>query len=133
MQKYDFGLDGTNRTCHFKLSIDRYRSNRPQQWVQFMKFMFPNTSNTNTDEWLLKFDTLFQSINYWLNSERSKTPFHSSLTQTVHNLSKSRQLITILNRMKLASSYDSMKWINILLALKIVADILPNRCAINDL
>ena len=75
-KKYDFGLDGTSCTSHdVKLSIDRYRSNRPQQWMQFMKFMFPNTSNTNTDEWLLKFDTLFQFTHYWLLLEEVKPHF----------------------------------------------------------
>ena len=96
-----------------------------------MKYMFPNTSNTNTDEWLLKFDTLFQFIHYWLSSGRSKTPFHCSLTQTVHNLSRSRQLVDIMNRMNLAISYDSMKRINTSVAQKMVEDTLPNRCPVS--
>ncbi|KAK4291456.1 hypothetical protein Pmani_035718 [Petrolisthes manimaculis] len=128
-KNYDFGLEATYCTSEdVKLSLDHYRSHRPQQWLQFMKFMFPNTSNTNTDEWLLKFDTLFQFIHYWLSSGRNRTPFHCSLTQTVHNLSRSRQLVDIMNRMNLAISYDSMQRLNTAVAQKMVEETLPNRC-----
>jgi hypothetical protein len=133
-KNYEFGLDATYCTSQdVKLSMDRYRSHRPQQWMQFMKYMFPNTSNTNTDEWLLKFDTLFQFMHYWFSSGRSKTPFHCSLTQTVHNLSRSRQLIDIMNRLNLAISYDSMKRINTSVAQKMVEDTLPNRCPVSSM
>ena len=98
-----------------------------------MKYMFPNTSNTDTDEWLLKFDTLFQFINYWLSSGRSKTRFHCSLTPTVHKLSRSRQLIDIMNRFYLAISYDSMKRINTSVVPKMVEDTLPNRCPVSSM
>ena len=70
-------------------------------------------------------------LTYWVNSG-SKTPFHCTLTQTVHNLSRSRQLIDILNRMNLAISYDSMKRINTLLAEKMVVDTLTNRCPLSS-
>ena len=112
--------------------MDSYKSHRPQQWMQFMKYMFPNTSNTNTDEWFLKFDTLFQFMHYWLSPGRNKTPFHCSLTQTVHNLSRSIQLIDIMNRLNLAISYDSMKRINTSLGQKMVEDTLPNRCPVSS-
>ena len=131
-KSYDFGLDETYCTSEdVKISMDRYKSHRPPKWLQFIKNMFPNTSNTNTDEWLLKFDTLFQFMHYWLSPGRSKTPFHCSLTQSVHNLSRSRQLIDIMNRLNLAISYDSMKRINTLVAQKMVEDTLPNRCPVS--
>ena len=133
-KNYEFGLDATYCTNEdVKISMDRYKSHRPQQWMQFMKYMFPNTINTNTDEWLLKFDTLFQMIKYWLSSGRSKTPLHCSLTQTVHNLSRSRQLIDIMNRLNLAISYDSMKRMNTSAAQKMVEDTLPNRCPVSSM
>ena len=132
-KNYEFALDATYCTSDdVTLSMDHYRSHRPQQWMQFIKYMFPNTSNTNTDEWLLKFDTLFQFMHYWLSSGKSKTPFHCSLTQTVHNLSRSRQLIDIMNRLNLAISYDSMKRINTSMAQEMVEKTHPNRCPVSS-
>ena len=131
-KNYDFGLDATYCTSEdVKISMNRYISHRPKQWMKFMKYMFPNTSNTNTDEWLPKFNTLFQFVHYWLSSG-SKTPFHCSLTQTVHNMSRSRLLINVMNRMNLAISYDSMQRINTSVALKMVEDTLPNRCPVSS-
>ena len=97
-----------------------------------MKYMFPNASNTNTNEWLLTFYMLFKFMHYWLSSRRNKTPFQCSLTQTVHNLPRSRQLIDIMNKLNLAISYDSMKRINTSLGQKMVEDILLNRCPVSS-
>ena len=66
-----------------------------------------------------------------MSAKQSFFTGNCSLTQTVHNLSRSRQLVDIMNRMNLAISYDSMKRINTSVAQKMVEDTLPNRCPVS--
>ena len=84
-----------------------------------------------TDEWLLKFDVLFQFMYYWINQGRI-TPFHGSMAQAIHTLSKSRQLIDITNRLNLCISYDSMKRLSTAYAQKLVDDTKPNKCPLSS-
>ena len=52
-KEYDFGLKSTYCTSEdLALSMQHYTENRPQKWLAFFKRLFPNTSNTNTKEWL---------------------------------------------------------------------------------
>lgn len=97
----------------------------------FVQNMFPSASTTCTDEWLLKFDTVFQIFSYWLNSGKM-TPIHCSLAQTVNSLSQSRQRMDIMNRLGLSMSYDSMKRIDTTIAERMAEDTLPNRCPVSD-
>ena len=85
VKAFDFGLD--NSICNGDdviLSMDKYKSNRPKTWLEFVRYLFPGRSTTESEGWLLKFDTVFQ--------------LHCSLAHTLHSLSKSRQLLEITNR-----------------------------------
>ena len=47
-KNYNFGLNLTYCTSEdVKVSMEHYRLHRPEQWMQFIKNMFPNTSNTD--------------------------------------------------------------------------------------
>ena len=108
-KEYNFQLDYTYCTSDdLAISMSNYTRNRPKKWLEFMKLMFPNTSNTNTNEWLLKFDTLFQFMHYWL-TKGNKTPLHCTLAQSIHNLTGQRNPIDICNRLNFSISYDTMK------------------------
>ena len=47
---------------------------------------------------------------------KKKTPMHISITNTVHDLTRSKQLISILNRIGLGISYDELERIDSALA-----------------
>ena len=55
----NFGLD--NSLClasGVSYSLERYRKNRPPEWLKFISYLFPERIKGN--DWLLKFDSAFQ-------------------------------------------------------------------------
>ena len=115
-KQLDFGLqDSLCKSEDIKLAMKNYQDHRPKKWLELFQNVFPNTVSTKTEEWLIKFDTVFQIIYYWIN-HGTITPLHCSLAETVHNLSQCRQLLDIMNRMGLCMSYDSMKRIDATIA-----------------
>ena len=131
VKAFDFGLDDS--ICNgddVNLSMDKYKSNRPKKWLEFVRYLFPGRSTTESECWLLKFDTVFQVLFYWMTNCKM-TPLHCSLAHTLHSLSKSRQLLEITNRHGLTVSYHTMKRIDTTIANKMVNDTLPYRCPVS--
>ena len=56
------------------------------------------------DSSFLKFDASFQFFSSWISG--LKTPMHCGITQAVHCLTKSRELIDIINRFGFGIGYD---------------------------
>lgn len=94
-----------------RLSMDRYYESRPTEWLRFVKELFANSRHKQQDAWMVKFDTIFQMFFNWLTGKM--TPMHCALTQMIHNVSKSREIIDALNKYGIGMSYDSMKRIDV--------------------
>ena len=109
-----------------------YSMNRPEKWLKFIGNLFPYLSNLESDEWMVKFDFIFQFLHYWMTNGKI-TPVHCSFAQTIHTLTKSRQLIDMSNRLNLCVSYDTMKRFSTAYAQKLVDETMPNKCPLSKL
>ena len=75
-------------------------------------------SNTSNERQIL---SICQDIIHCSTNGRVKTPKHAGLAITVHHLTSSRRLITLLNKMGHCSSYDEMRAIDTSAALEVLA------------
>ena len=64
--------------------------------------------------------TIFQIACYDINNGNIKTPLHVSIGQAVHEISRSKQLIQILNRLGICMSYDEIERQNCSLSLRTI-------------
>ena len=75
-------------------------------------------SNTSNERQIL---SSCQDIIHCSTNGRLKTPKHGGLAITVHHLTSSRRLITLLNKMGHCSSYDEMRAIDTSAPLEVLA------------
>lgn len=126
----DFGLkDSVCNSNDVKLSLQHYKKNRPQTWVRLFKCIFENMQSTQSEQWLLRFDTIFQIVCYWITG--TVTPLSCSLAQTVNTLSQSRKLIDIMNRHGLTISYDSIRRYDTAIAESLIELTGEHRCPVS--
>ena len=64
--------------------------------------------------------TIFQIACYNINNGTIKTPLHVSIGQTVNEISRSKQLIQILDRLAICISYDEIERQNCSLSVRII-------------
>ena len=75
-------------------------------------------SNTSHERQIL---SICQDIIHCSTKGRVKTPKHAELAITVHHLTSSGRLITLLNKMRHCSSYDKIQAIDTSAALEVLA------------
>ena len=75
-------------------------------------------SNTSNEHQIL---SICQDIIHCSTNGRVKTPKHAGLAITVHHLTSSRRLVTLLNKMGHCSSYDETQAIDTSAALEVLA------------
>ena len=129
IKQFGFGLEGTlclPGDCN--LSLQNYKHDRPSQWMEFVSHFFPG--RTRGDAWHLKFDTLYQFIWHWITGKM--TPIHIAITETIHCLSKSREMIDIFTKLGYSISYDTMKRFDVDIAHMITEKAGENRCPVSD-
>ena len=110
-KNFDFNLEGTyNLAEDCSISYDIYTENRPESWVRFFNVLFPyRTKSTPIQR---KCDTLFQIFHYVLNSGTNHTPLHVSVAELLHDDSRAKLVIGVLNRLGLCISYDELQRID---------------------
>ena len=47
-----------------------------------------------------------------VNNGQKKTPMHVGLSETVHDICRSKELVKIMNHMRLCWSYDEVEWLD---------------------
>ena len=126
---FDFNLDDTycdiddiNKSSSF------YQENRLDAWETFFNSLF--TTRENSDNIQRKTCYIFQFIYYMLHNGRKKTPLHISLAQSIHDKTRSKQLIQIFNRMGICISYDEIERIDNGLTYRTIARASENRVPI---
>ena len=110
------------------LASQIFKDNRPSEWLRFISYLFPGRKKES--EWLLRFDTLYQIIWNWVF--KKTTPMHVGVTEMIHCLTKSKELIDTFNRMGFCMSYDAMKRVDVGIADSIIASAGINRCPLSD-
>ena len=116
---FDFELEGS-----FKSAEDVDISNcllslrRPQLWDKFFDIIFPQ--RTNSMHVQRKCDAIFQIVHYIIHNGHKQTPLHISLAELIHDNSRSKILIEILNKLGLCIGYHEMEKIDMGLAKRVV-------------
>ena len=89
-----------------------------------LKIIYQNhgtySSKTFLTRTLKTLKTIFQIACYNINNGTIKTPLHVSVGQTIHEISLSKQLIQILNRLGICMSYDEVERQNCSLSLRTI-------------
>ena len=107
-KKYDFQLDETyNLAEDCDISYDTFTRNRPQGWVKFFDALFPYRIHSYPIQ--RKCDTIFQIFHYIMHNGKSHNPFHVSLAELLHDNSRAKLVIDILNKLGLCISYDEVQ------------------------
>ena len=82
---------------NIKVSYVQYTNKLPELWEFFFNCMFPHQVKSE---------------------QRTKTQFHISLSQVIHDTSRSKTFINRMNKLGLSISYDEIGKIDIVLAWK---------------
>ena len=107
-RKYEFQLEETyNLAEDCDISYEIFTKNRPQSWVKFFDILFPFRIQSNPIQ--RKCDTIFQIFHYSLHQGKKHNPFHVSLAELLHNDSRAKLVINILNKLGLCISYDELQ------------------------
>ena len=72
-------------------------------------------------------DVVFQILHYILTDGKEPTPFHDMVGQTVHSLTRSKDLMTAFSHYRICVSYNTVKRIDIDLAERIITAAGDNR------
>ena len=114
-EEFDFRLDGRfNSAEDATLSLKHYIRDCSPTWSAIFDSMLPYRSKS--EKIMRKCDTIYQTIYFLVQNEKKKTPLHLSLCESIHDTCRSKELITIMNRLGLCMSYDKLERIDIGLA-----------------
>lgn len=120
IKSYDFGLENTD--CDAKdlfKSFTEANNKVPESWSKFCSAMFP--SYHSSPQIQLKCQTIFQTIFYLIHNGTQNTPLHIGLAQTIHEMTRSKLLLKIMNRLGMTVSYDALERHNVVLASRILS------------
>ena len=110
-EEFDFLLD--NSYCDaedLECSLKNYKEYRPKSWELFFNILFIYGKESVHIQ--RKCDNIFQIIFNMVHNGQKKTPMHVGLSETVHDICRSKELIQIINRMGLCRSYDEVERID---------------------
>ena len=110
-EEFDFLLD--NSYCDaedLECSSKNYKEHWPKSWELFFNTLFIYGKESVHIQ--RKCDNIFQMIFNMILNGQKKTPMHVGLSETVHDIYHSKELIQIMNRVGLCQSYDEVEWLD---------------------
>ena len=131
IKELTFNLDESLCTpADLEIAMERFKESRPKKWMKFVSELFAESRHTRGDGWYIKSDAVFQIFYHWLSGRL--TPMHCGLTEMIHCISKSREIIDVICRHGLGISYDSMKRIDTGLAMQTIERTGDNRGPVSE-
>ena len=116
---YDFSLNDSFKDADvLKISFELFQKGRPHEWQKFFEAILdhPNISK----ERQLVCDMILQIFYNLIHADTKLSPFSIGMTQMIHDLCRSKHLITVLNRLNLCTSYESMERIDTSLTQRVI-------------
>ena len=110
-EEFDFLLD--NSYCDgedLECSLKNYKEHRPKTWELFFNTLFIYGKESVHIQ--CKCDNIFQMIFNMVHNGQKMTLIHVGLSETVHDICCSKELIQIMNHMRLCRSYDEVEWLD---------------------
>ena len=102
--------------------MDTFTSNPPLKWTEFFSYMFKGKTTTQQ-----RTNVVFRILHYILTDGKEPTPFHVMVSQTVHSLTRSKELVTAFSHYRICVSYNTVKRIDVDLAERIITAAGENR------
>ena len=99
-------------------STSRLADNFPEEWINFFTALF--NSFTNSDNVKRKSMVIFQIVYWIIHNGGKKTLLHASVTQMIHEVCRSKQLIGIFNHLGISMSYDEVERYNYSLCMRAI-------------
>ena len=130
LKRYEFELEETYNLaedCH--LSYLKFVMNRPQSWVKFFNTLFPYRTQSYPIQ--RKCDTIFQIFHYVMHQGQKHNPIHVSVAQLLHNDSRAKLVIGILNNLGISISYDELQRIDCNVTHRIIESAGSNRVPVS--
>ena len=106
-------------TNDLEYSLNQYKRNRPESWELFFNNLFPYRKTSVHIQ--RKCDNNFQISFSLAQNGQKKTPMHVSISQSIHKVCRSKELIQIFNRMGLCRSYDEVEKLDSALAQRTIS------------
>ena len=123
LKDYKFGLERSFcKPRDLQLSTDLLLKNPPGKWEEFCSFLFKSKLISQ-----VKRDVVFQILHYIMSGGKEPTPFHVMVAEGVHSLTRSKELVTALNRHGICVSYNTVKIIDVDIAEQIISTAGDNR------
>ena len=123
LKDYKFGLERSFcKPRDLQLSTDLLLKNPPGKWEEFCSFLFKSKLISQ-----VKRDVVFQILHYIMSGGKEPTPFHVIVAEGVHSLTRSKELVTALNRHGICVSYNTVKRIDVDIAEQIISTAGDNR------
>ena len=118
-QQYDFLLDDSfSASSDLVASHKIYKIRQPEMWKKFFAALLPNRKYY--DGLQRKSYIIYQIVHAAIT--KKKTPLHIFVAQAAHKASRSKRVITILNRWGLLISYYEMIRIDTRLAKRTIME-----------
>ena len=114
-KNYDFDLNNTFcDVSDIKIIMQNFTNNYPKSWEIFFNTLFDYRDKSEHIK--RKTDNIFQIVFNIIHNSMQKTPMHISVAQSIHDTTRSKQLIQRFNRMGFGMSYDELEKMNYSLA-----------------
>ncbi|KAJ8671942.1 hypothetical protein QAD02_003201 [Eretmocerus hayati] len=119
LRDYSFGLE--NKYCDAHNLRSSLENNKiPELFIEFFSELFNisherlksfnmSTSEENFDLRALKIHSCFQMMSYIFSNGQKRTPLHIMMAWSVYHTTRSKSLITILNRVGISISYPEIE------------------------
>ena len=123
LKDYKFGLEQS--FCEprdLQISTDVLLKNPPAKWEEFCSFLFKDKQIPQ-----VKRDVVFQILHYMISGGKEPTPFHVMIAEGIHSLTRSKELVTALNRHGICVGYNTVKRIDVDIAEQIISTAGDNR------
>ena len=129
--EYEFLLDNSYKSASDLLaSYNNYKIKRPPSWETFFDTIFP--FRKNSEALRRKSDTVFQIMYTLIHNSTKIPPLHVFVAETIHDISRSKRLVNMMNRLGVAISYNEMLTIDNIAAKRIINETGENRVPIAE-
>ena len=108
-----------------EISLNRYKEENLGSWDKFFNEMFPYRKQSPIIQ--RKCDTIFQIVYNMVHDSRKVSPLSILVSESLHDLTKSKKLIEIFNRLGLCINYKAMQNIDVNTSKRIIDSAGENR------
>lgn len=125
-EEYSFEVERTNNSAQdLDKCLEDFEKNELCSWRKFFKELFLRRQESIQNK--RKYNTIFQIVYNLIHNSIKVSPQSVIIAETVHDLTRSKKLVEMLNRLGICVSYKTVFDINIAAANRIIAEAGTNR------